>query len=235
MARSKFREDLKKGFGAIIHPGKDTQGNYSIGSALRLYYSVSIIPFILFLVVGSLLYGTLAVNTNCIYSSAQIASLSCAPARYFTVFDGFIGALAPLIGVVASVFLADVLFLLIIPPIAMFIDSLVYQLIGRFFLRAFKRDIHSTFTGVMFGALPALILYWLLFIPGLSYIMLPIITVWGFVIAVIALSNQQKISRSEVFLVYLATLVLVLIIGIIFSSTVLSSLASQPFYGPVFP
>ena len=235
MARSRFREDLKKGFGALIHPGKDSQGSYSIGGALRLYYSVSIIPFILFLIVGSVLYGSYATATNCLSASGQIANISCGPARYFTIFDGFIGSLAPLIGVVASVFLADVLFLLIIPPIAMFIDSLIYQLIGKFFLRAFKKDIHSTFTAVMFGALPALVLYWLLFIPAVSYVMLPIITVWGFIVAIIALSNQQKINRTEAFVVYLVTLFLVFLIAIVFSSAILTSFAPQLFYGPVLP
>ncbi len=182
-----------------------------------------------------MLYGSYAATATSCLTSGQLASIGCGPARYFTVFDGFIGGLAPLIGVVASVFLADVLFLLIIPPIAMFIDSLVYQAVGKFILRAFKKDIHSTFTAVMFGALPALILYWLLFIPVISYVMLPIITVWTFIVAIIALSNQQKINRTEAFVVYLVTLFIVFLIAIVFSSAILTSFAPSLFYGPVLP
>lgn len=227
---------MKTGFASLIHPGDDTKGNYSIGSALRLYYTVAIIPFILFLVFGSLLYSTYGIGAStCVYSSSQLANISCAPSQYFTIFNSFIGSMIPSIGVYAAVFVADIFFLLIIPPIAMFIDSLIYQLIGGHFLKAFKQDLHKTFTALMFGALPALVLYWLLFIPGLNYIMLPIITVWGFLVAIVALSNQQKITRSEAFVVYLVTLFLVALIAILFASVVLTALVPQLIYGSVLP
>ncbi len=232
----KFSKDLKTGFGSLIHPGADTKGNYSIGSALRLYYTVAIIPFILFFIFGALLYSTFGVGaTNCVYSASSVSNISCGPAQYFTVFNSFIGSMIPSIGIYGAIFVADIFFLLIIPPIAIFIDSLIYQLIGRHFLKAFKADLSKTFSAITFGALPALVLYWLLFIPGLSYIMLPIITVWGFLVTIIALSNQQRINRSEAFVVYLVTLFLILLIAVVIGSVALGALVSQPIYGPVLP
>ncbi len=231
-----FSKDLKTGFGSLIHPGTNTKGSYSMENALRLYYTVAIIPFILFFIFGSLLYSTFGVSTSgCIYPSSSAASISCVPARYFTVFNSFIGSMAHSVGIYAAVFVGDVFFLLIIPPIVIFVDSLIYQLIGRRFLKAFRFNLSKTFSAVTFSSLPALVLYWLLFIPGISYIMLPIMTVWGFVVAIIALANQQKINRSEAFVVYLVTLFVVLLIAIAVGSVALGSLAAQPLYGPVMP
>ncbi len=232
-----FSQDFKNGFGSLIHPGDDTKKDMSIGHALKLYYTIAIIPFILFLVIGSAYYGTIGAASYACHVSAvnPTTSISCGPHNYFSIFDGFIASAAPSVGVVGAVFLADIVFLLIVPVIGIFIDSLIYHLIGRSFLKEFKRPWDRTFTGVMYGALPALALYWLLFIPIFGYVILAIVTVWGFINGIIAISNQQRIDRLHAFGVYLVTLFIILLIALIFSSAALTSILSAPIYGPVIP
>ncbi len=232
-----FSRDLKNGFGSLIHPGDDTKKEMSIGHALKVYYTVAVIPFILFLIIGSIYYSTIgAAAYACPVSTVNpTTSISCGPHNYFSIFDGFIANVAPSVGAVGAVFLADVVFLLILPVIGIFIDSLIYHLIGKSFLREFKRPWDRTFTGVMYGALPALALYWLLFIPVFGYVILAIVTVWGFINGIIAISNQQRIDRLHAFGVYLVTLFIILLIALIFSSVALTSILSAPVYGPVIP
>lgn len=232
-----FSKDIKNGFGSLIHPGDDTKRNLSIGGALRVYYSVAVIPFILFLIVGSIWYGTYGAGVyNCPAAGTQpVSSINCGPHNYFSIFNGFISSVAPTTGAIGAVFLADIVFLLVIPPIGIFIDSLIYHLIGKSFLKEFKKDWSKTFTGVMYGALPALTFYWLLFIPVVGVIFLGIIAIWGFLNAVIAIANQQRITRLQSFGVYLVTLFILLLIVLIFSSVAIGSMMSEPIYGPVLP
>ena len=229
---------MKNGYGSLIHPGDDTKRDLSIGGTLRVYYTVAIIPFILFLIVGSVWYGTYGAGVyNCpsVTAGQPISSINCGPHNYFSVFNSFISRVAPTTGAIGAVFLADIVFLLVIPPIGIFIDSLIYHLIGRSFLKEFKKGWSKTFTGVMYGALPALTFYWLLFIPVVGVIFLGIMAVWGFVNAVIAIANQQRITRLQSFGVYLVTLFILLLIVLIFSSVAIGSLLSEPIYGPVLP
>ena len=232
-----FWKDIKNGFGSLIHPGDDTRKEMSIGGALRLYYSVAVIPFILFLVVGSAWYWTYGAS---VYScpavvSGATAGVGCGLHQYFSVFNSFIRNTVPITGVIGAVLLADVVFLLIVPVIGIFIDSLIYHVIGRSFLREFKRPWERTFTGVTYGALPMLALYWLLFIPVVSLIFLGILAVWGFINGIIAIANQQRITRMHAFGVYLVTLFIILLIVLIFGSVALGSILSAPIYGPVTP
>lgn len=170
---------MKSGFGSLIHPGDDTKKEMSIGRALRIYYTVAIIPFILFLIVGSIWYGTYgAAVYNCPVSAGATTGISCGPHTYFSIFNGFIRGLVPTTGPALAVLLTDIVFLLIVPVVGIFINSLIYHLIGRSFLKEFKRPWARTFTGVMYGALPALAFFWLLFIPVLSLVFLGIIVVW---------------------------------------------------------
>ncbi len=232
-----FWKDLKNGYGSLIHPGDDSRKEISIGETLRTYYSVAVIPFILFLVVGSVWYWTYGASVySCTPAITGVASgLSCGPHQYFSVFNNFIKGAVPITGVIGAVLLADVVFLLIVPVIGIFIDSLIYHVIGRSFLKEFKRPWNRTFTGVMYGALPMLALYWLLFIPVVSLIFLGILVVWGFINGIIAIANQQRITRLQSFGVYLVTLFIILLIVLVFGSVALGSLASAPVYGPVVP
>jgi len=226
--------DMKNGFGSLIHPGSETSRNLDVIGALKVYYSVAIIPFILFLIVGMVWFGAYGPTFyNC--SGASASGIACGPARYFSVFGNFVRHIAPVTGGVAAVILADIVFLLVVPPIGIFVDSLIYQLIGKNFLREFKKDWSKTFTGVMYGALPALSLYWLLFIPVFGYVVLAIVAIWGFLNATIAIANQQKITRLQSFGVYLVTLFIILLITLVVGSAAISSLASAPVYGPVLP
>ena len=235
-----FSQDIKNGFGSLIHPGADTKRELSIGGALRVYYTVAVIPFILFLIVGSIWYSANSVAvygcpTGVVSTSNPATTVSCGPHAYFSVFNSFIRGLAPSTGIIGAVFLADILFLLVTPVIGIFIDSLIYHIIGRSFLKEFKRPWAKTFTGVMYGALPALSFFWLLFIPVIGVVFLGIIAVWGFLNGIIAIANQQRIDRLQAFGVYLVTLFIILLLALIFSSAALTSFLSAPIYGPVVP
>ena len=234
-----FSKDMWNGLGSLIHPGTETKREMNLWGTLRVYYTVATIPFILFLILGSIWYSTIGSAVyNCpamVTSTNPTTSISCGPHHYFSIFNGFISSVAPSTGAVVAVFLADILFVLVVPVIGIFVDSLIYHLIGKSFLKEFKRPWERTFSGVMYGALPALALYWLLFIPIFGLVILGIVTVWGFLNGIIALANQQRIDRLHAFGVYLVTLFVILLIALIFSSVAITGFLSAPVYGPVVP
>ncbi len=225
---------MKSGFNSLTHPGTGTTKNLNVAETLKVYYTTAIIPFILFLVVGYIWYAFYGTGVNCYSGYLHSTSIGCGPSQYFSVLGHFISYTAYYIGAPVAVFLAGVLFLLIVPPIGIFIKSIIYHIVGKSFLKEFKKDWSKTFTAVTYGALPLLVLSWMLFIPLVSYIVLALVVVWGFLNSVIALANQQKITRLQSFGVYLVALFIVLLIAVVASGLAIVGLAA-PIYSPVLP
>lgn len=184
-----FIKDLNY-YKSILSPGKYSSKNFDVGSALSLYYKLSIIPILL-----SFLVGLLVAHA---YPSATHAFVPL-----FTMFSIFAGAS---IAVIASTLIV----LWAIVPIGIFINAFIYHMFGKYFLKTFKFKYGKTFAGATFGIFPLLFLYWLLFVPKLSIVVLPIIGVWEFVVLVIAVSSQQKISRLQSFGVLVASELIIL-------------------------
>lgn len=167
-----FGDRLRKGFSMLFNPSKDAKGNYSVGKSLKFYYSVAILSAIFAAVVFS------------------IAHFAGAPPSAIPLAMAF-GTAAPFY--LGLVFIAVLMFVFV--PIGMFIDSAIYHLVGRFFLKTFKHTYEKTFAGVAGALTPVSLLIWLLFIPvaGMGFAVL--IGIWEFVLLVITLSVQQRTNR----------------------------------------
>lgn len=187
-----FGKDVKKAFNALFHPSKETAVNFSLKRALTFYYKASVIPLVLTVLVG--------------YAVMSLWSLpSTLPINYMS---GMLGG-SPL-----SLLIYTIVILWIMIPIGFFINAFIYQLVGKRLLKVFKQGYEKTFTAMVFGELPSVMLYWLNVVPLANLIFIIIVAVWSFIMQIIALSVQQKTTRLQALGVLLTTIVLAIIIAI---------------------
>ncbi len=192
-----FVGDIKRGIDSVFHPDRNTKVGMSVGRALSFYYEFSILPFIAFVIVASLmLYLNAAVFNTVPFLSMLYGST---------------------LGVVAVAIAAVLLFWILI-PIGFLINAAIYQVIGKYFLRAWKGDYSKTFMATMFGSLPIVLFYWLMPVPVLGALAIAVFAVWSFVVLIIALSNAQKVSRLQSVGVVLISAAIIFIIVFIFAA-----------------
>ncbi len=183
-----FVDRLKKGFSMLFNPSGDAKGNYSIGKSLKFYYTVAILSAIFAAIVFSVAY----------FAGASATSITLLMGAHGSLYIGLL-----LIALMLFVFI----------PIGIFIDSAIYQLVGRFFLKTFKSTYEKTFAAVAGAITPVTLLFWLLYIPfvGLGFAVL--IGVWEFVLLVITLSVQQRTTRVSVAVTLLVAIAIMAIIA----------------------
>jgi len=188
-----FGNDLGLAWSIIKNPGKFAGKQMSYLSALKLYYEVTIIPFILSLVVGIPIV-LLGVN------------------MFFMPFsNALIGA-----GLTIAFIIGLILSLWIIVPIGIFINAFIYHLVGKYILNAWNKDYEKTFVATLFGTLPEVFLYWLLPIPLLNVAAVVAMVVWSLIVLTISLSLQQRTSRINAFVAIVASVLLAIIIAFLF-------------------
>jgi hypothetical protein len=113
------------------------------------------------------------------------------------------------------------LLLLVLTPADIFINSAFYHLIiGRLF-RIYNRKYQSVFTAATYGALPALLVYWLYPVGFVGVLTVTVFSFWGFFVEIISFSNQLGMSRLKAFgtfILYLAIMAaLVFVFGALFT------------------
>jgi len=110
-------------------------------------------------------------------------------------------------------------------PIGFFINSAIYQLVGKHFLRLFKEDYERTFTAMVFGSMPLLLLFWLFVVPGVNLLAFIVLPVWAFVVEVIALSSQQRITRLQSIgaMAVMAALALLVVLLVVYTGLLASN------------
>jgi len=194
-----FGNDLGLAWSIIKNPGKFAGKQMSYLSALRLYYEVTIIPFILSLVVGIPII-LLGVNMFLMPFS-----------------DVLIGA-----GLTIAFIIGLILSLWIIVPIGIFINAFIYQIVGKYILNAWNKDYEKTFVATLFGTLPEVFLYWLLPIPLLNAAAVVAMVVWDLIVLTISLSLQQRTSRINAFVAIIASVIFVIIIAFLFMALIYS-------------
>lgn len=200
-----FLGDIKRGIDSVFHPDRNTKTGMSLGRALSFYYEFSILPFITFVIVASLmLYLNAAVFNTVPFLSMLYGST---------------------LGVVA-VAIAAVLLFWILVPIGFLINAAIYQVVGKYFLKVWKGDYSKTFMATMFGSLPIILFYWLMPIPILGAIAIAVFAIWSFVVLIIALSNAQKVSRLQSVGVVLISAAVIFIIVFIFAAMGYASLST---------
>lgn len=193
-----FGEDLRFAYGILLHPSAASRRRMEIGECLKFYYRLTIIPFILFL-----LFGYVS-NRMGFYNS-----------RFFT-----------LIGPTAGTVFIDVLFFWIAVPLGVVLNSFIYQLVSKFFLRIWRGTLDRTFQAVLFGQLPPVLFYWLIPIPIARVAYLVLFPIWGLVVIVISLSVQQRVTRLQAFAALMAVLFLVILMFFILFSALMPSIIS---------
>jgi len=182
-------DELKEAVNIMLHPGTATQKERSIRAAIAFYYKVLAIPLILYIILALAIQNM----TLSLFMPSPI-----------------------LFAIIA----------LIVYPIGLLLGLLVgaslYQIFGKL-LKVFNNPYSYTFTATVYGAVPGTLLLWLLAFTNIVNPMLLvgidlveiIALIWGIIITIIALANQQKISRLRAFGVWLATLIVIAIIGVI--------------------
>lgn len=173
---------------AVWHPSAAGKRKLSINGSLKYYYSIAIVGFILYVVLGAIsIWNGVAVHS---YLSNMLDVRAGYPA----------------------LFAYAILFFFVLGPIGLFIDSALYQIVGKYFLKEWKGDYSKTFTAVAFASTPAIFLAWFSFAPYINGALLLLAGIWSLVVLVVTLSEQQKVTRTTAIAGVLVTAVLVILI-----------------------
>ncbi|MEM3178124.1 MAG: hypothetical protein QXT36_02990 [Candidatus Micrarchaeaceae archaeon] len=192
--------DMKKAFNAIVHPSGNTM-EMSVGNVLKFYYSAAIIPFIIAVILGGILAYA---------ASSLVSGLFSIPR---TLSPGFASGLAGFTGgtLVLFVILFFALLLFILIPIGAIVDAAILQFFSKNVFKFWQGGYNKTFLATLFAEFPIMIFIWLYFIPFVSIIL----AIWGLVVYIITLANQQKISGAKAFGAMLVTWIIVGVIAVL--------------------
>ena len=122
--------------------------------------------------------------------------------------------------------------ILLLSPIAFFIETAIIHLFGKFLFRKFQKPYMTTFTAVVFAAIPSTLFSWLLLITSISapvnMVANIIFDIWILIILTIAIMKLQKTSGVFAVLSWLIPLIVILIIVTIIVAALLSFVATLP-------
>jgi len=174
-----FIDELKEAVNIMLHPGTATQKERSIRAAIAFYYKVLAIPLILYIILA------LAIPKPTLNSS-----MSSSPFATLTLL---------------------IVILLIVSPLVLLVDAGLYHLFGKFLFKVFKNPYSNTFTATVYSTVPFVLLVWLLGFISIAnpvllvgiLIIFVILGIWGVIITIIALANQQKTSRLTAFAMWI--------------------------------
>jgi hypothetical protein len=181
----------------LVHPGKATKRTLGMKAALKLYYSLSIIPIVLGLMVVYAVGGFNPFSTSSPGMFGLYPSLLGAPATYrLEVGMGYM-----------------LLFFLVLMPLDILINSGVYHLLMGKLFKFYKKEYAAVFTAALYGALPVLLAYWLYPAGFLGLAIIGIFALWGLIVEIIAFSNQLGMSRFKAFCTFLLYAVIVVVVA----------------------
>jgi hypothetical protein len=203
-----YVDELKFFWRVMCDPAGHAKRKLDTGEALKLYYTVAVLPFIAYIVFGFIAVA-LGITVHSFGMHTWLYSLQpfVSSLSYFIVFAS-----------------AIVLFFVAL-PLGIAIDALIYQIVGKIFLKAWKGTYEKTFTAIVFATFPLLLFLWLSLIPFLNSVFIIIAPLWSIVILVVALSSQQNITRMDAFLMMLIKSVLVVLVLTLLGLSVFASLS----------
>jgi hypothetical protein len=194
-------DTIRKGFRLLLSPSREAKGNYSIRKSLKFFYTLAVTGLIFAAVVAALLQVSgLGFSNVSVFSSLATAS-----SQFYWV----------LLGLAVS--------LLVLAPVGLFADAALFQLFGKFLLKAWNGTYERTFAAVTAACAPILLLYWLFQLPVVGIGIAVLLSVWEFVLLIIALSVQQKVTRMKALAAILLTLVIVLVVVMAIAFAVLAT------------
>ncbi|MDE1860694.1 MAG: hypothetical protein KGH72_03160 [Candidatus Micrarchaeota archaeon] len=184
-------DDYKNIFNIMLHPGDATKKAMGVGDGIVFFWKSAAIPFILQLI-EVILFASLF--------TAALGPLMMAAGSSSSTG----GVVSGLIAGATVVFV--VLLFVIIVPIAMIIGAAIVYVIGKYLL-GFKGDYANTFTGIVYGTAAVYALIWIPFVSIIGYL-------WGFIVEVIAVANQNKTDWVHSFVAIILLPVVLFIISI---------------------
>ncbi len=201
-----FVDEIRTGINIMLHPTEATKGSKDIGGIFTYYYKLSFIPLVLMIIVMLALVSLIGGIMN----------------RISVIGSAFAG-----LGIFSAI-VFPIAILWVFMPIGFLVSAGLLQIFGKL-SRQFKADYVKTLNAVIYGAVPSILFYWIFFVPLLGGIVNIIMAVWGLIVLIIALANQQKMSAFTALGVVILTAILIgiiaVIIGLAFSLTFLSGIA----------
>jgi hypothetical protein len=195
-----FRDMLSAQYDILFDSARATTAQLSIKESLMLYYGISILSLVLFIAVGSVFFGSptgRSIPNNNLFAGM----VSLLYALFITGNFNYLITI-PFSGVAAVVYLA-VLYILILFPLEIVIVAAAMHLVGNNALHKFKRPFDRTFAAIMFAFIPQVTFVWIVMFPVFSNFMSMfwynlIVLTWSILLFFDALSNQQKIEKTDV-------------------------------------
>ena len=194
-----FMKNINLGWKVYFHPSFLATSKMSVGDALKFYYQNTIVPAIIFIIIGAAMI------------SLGISSYGS------TIFGGNAAFLA---GIGAVAIVLGLVYFWVLVPISIFINAFIYQLVGYNLLKIFDKNYDRSFAAVMFAELPMMLLYWVVAIPIVGIAALVVLSVWSMVVLIVSLAAQHKVKRTDAVVAILAAMLLVFALtAVIFAFT----------------
>ncbi len=192
-------ESTKAAFSFIFNP-ESFNGHYCVGDAIIFYYKATIIPAI----ITALLYALMGFAFAS-YISTMIQK-----------FTGFL--ILPLLGSILG-FIFGVVYLLILIPLGIIINSAIVHLFSKIIFRVFNKNFSRTVTAFTLSTFPLVFFIWVFPIPLLGSLISILIGIWEFIILIISMARQQEVSGLRAFggiiLPEIILIVIFIIIGLL--------------------
>lgn len=176
-------DDYRNVINSMLHPGAATKKTMDIGEAIVYFWKGAAIPFILLFLESLLLGGLIGALLSSLLSSVP--------------------GLGALLGAGLAVFV--IVYFVILVPIAIIVGAAILHFFGRYIFKFFKNGFNNTLSAIAYGETAAFSLAWLGPLAIISCI-------WGFIVEILALANQQAMSSLKAFGTILLTIIVVWII-----------------------
>ncbi len=218
---------------SAVKPAQSTSLTIGRAETLKRYYRMSIIPFLLYVVVSVAIFYLLTplpvISNSFLRPSNPLGSISD-----LSNVQGTFALLSQ--NLIIYVIAAALLFWIGI-PLLMLMNALILHIFGKWIFAGFRKGYSNTLTATLYSFVPTFLFLWLVIVPVniFSGPMQLLLLLWSFAIYVIALSNQQAISRRRAvsiilgggFVLTVVLLVAMPFIGAFVHSTFLSSIYSS--------
>ncbi len=127
--------------------------------------------------------------------------------------------------ILSAVIAAVIAYMLIGNLLAFFVWAVIIHLFGMALAR-FKKQFDNTLTGVIYGAVPATLFVWVIAIPVWGRYLFALFTFWGLIITIMAVANQQRVTKMQSLGVFIAIAIVALVLLVIFSYLAFSYFSS---------
>jgi len=101
-------------------------------------------------------------------------------------------------------------------PALLFATAAVYQLFAKKLLHIWSNSYEHTLTAVVYGMIPFIFFGWAFLLPVIAIVFMLAVSVWGFVVLVVAMARLQNVSIAKSFIgIFASQLVLSIIVAVL--------------------